>query len=254
MDAASKLLFGKERVHRLPSFQEKLTAEVVHSSSDHGVVLLEVTYGCYRMCVTVALEDRESHSHSLAEGCASSNAAICLTASAAIKCFRYAEDAMLPALGLALREFCLFKIAAALGVGPRLPRVFGFDLVVFSQCIEFSMERCLNYSQSLIHIGDPQLDQLKQRLGLLHAFGVVHLDIKPLNIMYSEAQRGFVLIDYGYSKTVREQIGRKSLIDFRGSISYCSPEMLGLYTSKEAKPQPVDLYYNDLHALQVSLR
>jgi hypothetical protein len=42
----------------------------------------------------------------------------------------------------ALKEYCCLKIASGLGVGPRLPRPEGFDLILHSNCIEFSMENC----------------------------------------------------------------------------------------------------------------
>jgi hypothetical protein len=34
------------------------------------------------------------------------------------------------------------KIAAAVGAGPQTNQIFGFDLIIFEECIEFSMEKC----------------------------------------------------------------------------------------------------------------
>jgi len=34
-----------------------------------------------------------------------------------------------------LKEYCFLKIAALLNIGPSLNNIFGFDLVVFEDCI-----------------------------------------------------------------------------------------------------------------------
>jgi serine/threonine protein kinase len=77
------------------------------------------------------------------------------------------------------------------------------------------------------------MSDLKLKLQLLHAFQLVHLDIKPPNIMYSDSREDLVFIDFGLSKAVKESVGFKSLTNFRGSVSYCSPEMLKLFHSKK---------------------
>ena len=43
---------------------------------------------------------------------------------------------------MAIKEYSLLKIASILGVGPKLNNLFGFDLLVYDECIEFCMEEC----------------------------------------------------------------------------------------------------------------
>jgi len=41
-----------------------------------------------------------------------------------------------------INEYCLLKIASAVTAGPRHITPFGFDLVIYDNCIEFAMEYC----------------------------------------------------------------------------------------------------------------
>jgi hypothetical protein len=36
----------------------------------------------------------------------------------------------------------MYKIANGLGMGPALTRHCGFDIIIYRDCLEFSMERC----------------------------------------------------------------------------------------------------------------
>jgi serine/threonine protein kinase len=60
---------------------------------------------------------------------------------------------------------------------------------------------------------------------LLHSLRIVHMDIKPLNVMYSKSSLEWVFIDFGFSKTIKEEKGLKSLALFAGTLNYCSEEM-----------------------------
>ena len=62
---------------------------------------------------------------------------------------------------------------------------------------------------------------LKDKISILHYFHLVHLDIKPPNIMFSPSIEDFVYIDYGFSKLIKENIGFKSKSKYYGSIKYC---------------------------------
>ena len=57
----------------------------------------------------------------------------------------------------------------------------------------------------------------------MHTFQLVHLDIKPSNIMYSSIRSETVYIDYGFSKLIKEKIGFKTNTCFAGSMNYCGP-------------------------------
>ena len=89
-------------------------------------------------------------------------------------------------------------------------------------------------------------------LAVLHHLGITHLDIKSSNIMLSPSFRKPVFIDFGLSTIVKEQIGFKTLSSFRGSMNFCSDEMAECYIKKTKKK--VDLYYNDLHCLEIVLK
>ena len=41
-----------------------------------------------------------------------------------------------------LQEYLLYKVAAVLGFGPQMERIFGYDLVCYNDRIEFAMELC----------------------------------------------------------------------------------------------------------------
>ncbi len=92
---------------------------------------------------------------------------------------------------------------------------------------------------------------LKDKLLLLHALNIVHLDIKPENVAYSPAYNEYIFIDFGLSRMVKEVRGQKTLSSFTGSFNYCSAEMLELYVKDSLGM--VDLYSNDLECLQKSL-
>jgi len=65
----------------------------------------------------------------------------------AIKCFPISDvDHTAKIFGKALKEFCLFKIASGLGVGPKLKKQGGFDIVFYPKCVEFGMEKCIELS------------------------------------------------------------------------------------------------------------
>lgn len=63
---------------------------------------------------------------------------------------------------------------------------------------------------------------LKDSLLKMHALNIIHFDIKPSNICFSEARQKFVFIDFGFSEIVEQNIGNEIQIGFRGSIQYCS--------------------------------
>lgn len=77
---------------------------------------------------------------------------------------------------------------------------------------------------------------------------IVHFDIKPDNLMWSDHFKREVFIDFGLSEIIDGGPGFKYLVDFRGSPNYCLPEMTELlsYLSKKY----IDVYYNDVHCLK----
>jgi serine/threonine protein kinase len=62
----------------------------------------------------------------------------------------------------------------------------------------------------------------------LHSAGLVHRDVKPLNIIYAERQRRFKLIDLGACADLRtgtNYVPDESILD----PNYCPPEQVRVY-------------------------
>lgn len=99
---------------------------------------------------------------------------------------------------MAFKEYFILRIASALKIGPNLNRSLGFDMFLYDNCIEFAIEECIHLSN--IQITSNLIEKLKNNLLDLHKLQIVHLDIKPENLMYSPAYRSIVFIDYGLSE------------------------------------------------------
>ena len=84
----------------------------------------------------------------------------------------------------------------------------------------------------------------------MHSLNICHMDIKPENVAWSEFFGKFVFLDFGFTSVLSEPAGNKSKTGFKGTYNYCSPEMKKLYYLK--KQEYVDLYYNDLHCLELT--
>ena len=56
----------------------------------------------------------------------------------------------------------------------------------------------------------------------LHSFKIMHLDIKPQNIMFIPSLKKIVFVDFGFSEIIKEEQGLKTDIDFRGTPEYVS--------------------------------
>ncbi len=137
-------------------------------------------------------------------------------------------------------------MAQQLLAGPRLLNPFGFDLVIYDNCIEFAMEYCdhtLNLQRGLEK-------DLQGALIRIHALKLIHFDIKPQNICYSPYLRKYVFIDFGLHRVIKEQVGEKTYTKFRGSLLFCSKQLTDCYTNGGGL---VDLYYNDSHCLKKTI-
>lgn len=149
-----------------------------------------------------------------------------------------------------LVEYAFARVLAMLGVGPRLKRDIGFDLVCYRDCIEFFMEKCepIQVHTATNKWSEADSRRLKYCVRVIHCHQLIHRDIKPANIVWSPSVGDYVLCDFGISCSVPEEVGFKSKTDSSGTEEYMSKQM------KQLKGEGfVDLYYNDMHALEVSL-
>jgi serine/threonine protein kinase len=147
----------------------------------------------------------------------------------------------------AIKEYFLTKVASFAGIGPKVESYFGFDILIFADCIEFGMERC-----ERVNVHNSHQWQLYENMALMHQIGIIHQDIKPENIMFSPTFDRPIFIDFGLSRIVSEKIGFKTLTNYVGCINYWGPEMSLCFTEKTARH--VDLYYNDLFSLEASVK
>ena len=148
-----------------------------------------------------------------------------------------------------LLEYSFFRIAETLEVGPKLHKCYSYDLIAYDDGIEFAMERCF-LSPPPIEGKSLQEDILKG-LKILHTFKIVHQDIKPNNIAWSEKQQQWVFLDFGFARCLKEELGEKTKTKFIGTYSYTSAEMKKIYHLDIGTM--VDLYYNDLHSARVTI-
>ena len=84
----------------------------------------------------------------------------------------------------------------------------------------------------------------------LHRNRVVHMDIKPDNVIFSPTFKKVVFIDYGFSEIIEEEVGFKTLTAFQGSPQFISREMMTLFGKGDSIKDYVDLYFNDLVGAQ----
>lgn len=80
---------------------------------------------------------------------------------------------------------------------------------------------------------------------------IVHRDIKPTNIMFSESLNKCIFIDFGCSEGLEESIGYKTLTKFVGTTAFCGDELLLLLSKSTGM---TDLYYNDFYGLVKSIQ
>lgn len=60
----------------------------------------------------------------------------------------------------------------------------------------------------------------------MHSLNIIHGDIKPDNIMYSQENKKFVFVDFGFSKCLQGKPGTMTTSRYFGTWIYSCQEML----------------------------
>ncbi len=81
------------------------------------------------------------------------------------------------------------------------------------------MESCRKYSE--INITEGDLKHIKLSLKKMHLLDLIHFDIKPSNLMFSDTLQKIIFIDFGLSSIIKQKIGQKTLTGFKGTLAYC---------------------------------
>lgn len=136
-----------------------------------------------------------------------------------------------PQLTRIITEYFFSLLAGLLEVGPKIHRLFGFDIILYNDCADYVLEVCQNLSEYNGHMEDVEED-LKYGLRILHSLQICHCDIKPDNIMYCPRLKRVVYVDFGLARVVKEEIGYKSLTYFVGTYMYSGEQMRRLYILK----------------------
>ena len=223
---------------------------MAEASRDCEYVLLEVRYNRFEFYVWLLNVDEESPSHKIEKSHCGNFSTVYHTKhggkDVAIKCTAFRNKTFQKVFRDTLLEYLVFLMAARLKCGPAMPRLFAFDLLVFRNCIEFSMEFCSHR----LRPGPALAADLTAALRSLHGINVIHFDIKPENICFSEEAGKAVFIDFGLHAVVKEEVGQKSMTKFNGSLLMCSEEMKKVFMEGTGI---ADLYYNDAVCLKESL-
>ena len=68
----------------------------------------------------------------------------------------------------------MLRVASALDCAPKIDKVFGFDMLMYQECIEFPMEVCQNAHKLRFNT-----EEIYEKLAILHKVKIIHQDIKP---------------------------------------------------------------------------
>ena len=117
-----------------------------------------------------------------------------------------------------LREYTLSKIASVLRFGPKMEKIFGYDILSFNDGIEFAMEMCQknNPWSSKEEIEN----DLREGMKKMHSLKIVHRDVKNKNVCWSPSLEKWVFIDFGFAKFIEEPLGRKTRSKYIGTYNF----------------------------------
>ena len=99
----------------------------------------------------------------------------------------------------------MLRVASALDCAPKIDRIFGFDMLMYKECIEFPMEVCQKTEKNPF-----ETEEIYKNLAIFHRLKIVHQDIKPENIMFSPSKKKIVFVDFGLSRIIEEELGKQT--------------------------------------------
>ncbi|MCX7811539.1 MAG: protein kinase [Leptospiraceae bacterium] len=81
---------------------------------------------------------------------------------------------------------------------------------------------------------DTIINEVHLALKSLHENNIIHRDLKPKNILIRNKEPlNLVLIDFGISRTLDEELSKINTTSFKGTTSYIAPEEISNYFGKE---------------------
>ncbi|MCL2932319.1 MAG: GUN4 domain-containing protein [Trichodesmium sp. MAG_R03] len=118
-----------------------------------------------------------------------------------------------------------------LGKHPQIPELFAYFSVDSCQYLVQEFIQGETLQQELnnhgifneIQIRELLIDLLSV-LQFVHSHNVIHLDLKPENIIRREADKILVLVDFGVSKIIHKVQRQTMTVTFIGAAKYCAPE------------------------------
>jgi len=96
-----------------------------------------------------------------------------------------------------------------------------FELIEGKNLLELFNSAPQALTESLVRLMFYQIVDIIHRC---HKRGVVHLDIKPENIMYDTAKGQIIIVDFGFAETFQHS-NPVSISKRSGSVEYCAPEI-----------------------------
>ncbi len=97
-----------------------------------------------------------------------------------------------------------------------------------------TLKKEINESKNKEKIIDIIIKEISLALKSLHDINIIHRDLKPKNILIRKKHPlDLVLIDFGISKALDEELSKVDTTSFKGTTSYVAPEEISNYFGKE---------------------
>ena len=137
-----------------------------------------------------------------------------------------------------IKECCITKVCGVFQIGPRPVQPMGFDIITYDNCMDFCMEKCQDICKKWEKVKDKDekkkihkafLKEMNKKLSKLRQLHMIHADIKPENVLYSNGWKKIVLIDFGLAMFVKEAVNEETETYFMGTPKFAGKEMKKLY-------------------------